>query len=182
MQSTPFFVFEAIFAWWRTNIQPTKQTTRWTKSKSALYRLEGMQSFAINVLRLDQPCIYNDLVLLKMSRCLYATQIVVIRRGWNRNWARKKRKKNYHSTSVLLFCCIFPWIMILLHPLVVLCCVRALSGGDLIRQSKDKQRHADKHCHIIHLPNILSTIVLIIHISHDSSILSTAFGIFFGIF
>ena len=106
MQSTPFFVFEAIFAWWRTNIQPTKQTTRWTKSKSALYQLEGMQSFAINVLQLDQPCIYNDLVLLKMSRCLYATQIVVIRRGWNRNWARKKRKKlpfNQCSSVLLHF-------------------------------------------------------------------------------
>ena len=102
MQSTPFFVFEAIFAWWRTNIQPTKQTTRWTKSKSALYRLEGMQSFAINVLQLDQPCIYNDLVLLKMSRCLYATQIVVIRRGWNRNWARKKRKKT--TIQPVFFC------------------------------------------------------------------------------
>ena len=93
-----------------------------------------------------------------------------------------RREKNYHSSSVLPFVvwgqCLFPWIMILLHPLVVLCCVRALSGGDLIRQSKDKQRHADKHCHIIHLPNILSTIVLIIHISHDSSILSTAFHIF----
>ena len=60
----------------------------------------------------------------------------------------------------------------------ITCVVLCQSDGDLIRQSKDKQRHADKHCHIIHLPNILSTIVLIIHISHDSSILSTAFDIF----